>query len=271
MNFKKIQSAAAALIFVSCLVSCTEKNSSDSSDTAVTTSSETEDDFQPIEITSEELVPPSPADSPDSNAVTFDDDDFSFAYIQDQDSDSAKGTLVIAEVQGNKMLKFDDDFSVPTKGKVQKIIINAAALLGTDNLSKVRSIEFDMYADAETDAYINEDGENVKVPGTISGGGGTVTSRTDSEGKGRWYDFDEFEGGEYNFDMSGAVHAEFKFLLSASGLCWSSEMEDANFLIMRWGSENDSNLYIDNIVFYDENGESIPLIDRSTVPTEETT
>lgn len=74
------------------------------------------------------------------------------------------------------------------------------------------------------------------------------------------------KAGEYNFDMSGAVHAEFKFLLSASGLCWSSEMEDANFLIMRWGSENDSNLYIDNIVFYEENGESIPLIDRSAVP-----
>lgn len=100
MNFKKIQSAAAALIFVSCLVSCAEKNSSDSSETAVTTASETEDNFQPIEVTSEEPVPPSPAESPDPNAVTFDDDDFSFAYIQDQDPDSAKGTLVICRSSG---------------------------------------------------------------------------------------------------------------------------------------------------------------------------
>lgn len=251
MNFKKIQSAAAALTFAACLVSCAAKNSSAPSE--------------------EELIPPSPAESPDSNAVTFDDDDFSFACIQDQDIDSAQGTLEIAEVQGNKMLKFNDDFSAATKGKVQKIIINAAMLIGTENLPKVRSIGFDMYADAETDAYINEDGENVKVPGTINGGGGTVTARTDSEGSGRWYDFAEFEGGEYNFDMSGAVHAEFKFLLAASGFCWSSEMDDANFLIMRWGSENDSNVYIDNIVFYDENGESIPLVDRSSSPTEETT
>lgn len=249
MNFKKIQLAAYAVTFAACLVSCSCTKKSDPT---------------------ANLIPPSPAESPDPNAVTFDDDDFSFVSIQDQDIDSAQGTLEIAEIQGNKMLKFNDDFSVEAKGKVQKIIINAAMLIGTENLPKVRSIEFDMYADAETDSYINQDGENVKVPGTINGGGGTVTARTDSEGNGRWYDFAEFEGGEYNFDMSGAVHAEFKFLLSAGGLCWSSEMEDANFLIMRWGSENDSNLYIDNIVFYDENDQSIPLIDRSA-STEKTT
>ena len=36
-------------------------------------------------------------------------------------------------------------------------------------------------------------------------------------------------------------------------------MEDANFLIMRWGIANESDMYIDNIVFYDEDGNSIPV------------
>ena len=44
-------------------------------------------------------------------------------------------------------------------------------------------------------------------------------------------------------------------------------MEDANFLIMRWGIANESDMYIDNIVFYDEDGKSIPLAER----TEDTT
>ncbi len=204
-----------------------------------------------------------PAEASDPNAVTFDDGDFSFASVINDDSESACGELAVVEVLGNKMLKFTDDMTVSLDKKVQKISINSAKLLGTENLSKVRSIEFDIYADAVTDGYVNQDGNNVKAAGTISCGGGTVVDKTDSDGKRKWYDFTGFEGGEYNLSMSGAVHGIFKFLLADSGLCWSEKMDDANFLIMRWGSENQSNLYIDNIVFFDENGVSIPLTKNS--------
>ena len=204
-----------------------------------------------------------PAEASDPNAVTFDDGDFSFASVINDDGESAFGELDIVEVLGNKMLKFTDDMTVSLDKKVQKISINVAQLIGTENLSEVRSIEFDVYADAITDGYINQDGNNVKASGTISCGGGTVVDKKDSDGKGKWYDFTGFEGGEYNLSMSGAVHGTFKFLLADSGLCWSEKMDDANFLIMRWGSENRSNLYIDNIVFFDENGVSIPLTKNS--------
>lgn len=207
----------------------------------------------------DDLKPPVPAEASDPNTVTFDDGNFVFAEVITDDNVCAKGKLSVEEIQGNKMLKFTDDLSVPLEGKVQKIEINAAALLGLDNISKVRSIEFDVYADALTDNYVNQDGENVQVPGTISCGGGTVTAKLDANGQNKWYDFAKFEGGEYNFDFSGPVHGEFKFLLADSGEHWDDTMYDANFLIMRWGSENDSNFYIDNIVFYDENGKSIPL------------
>ena len=135
----------------------------------------------------------------------------------------------------------------------------AKALLAPEDLPKVRSIEFDIYADAVSENYKNQDGNMVKAPGTISAGGGTVTAKESSDGEGTWYDFAEFQGGEYNCERSGAVHAQFKFLLAESGVCWAEDMDDANFLVMRWGSENESNLYIDNIVFYDENGQSIPV------------
>ncbi len=209
---------------------------------------------------SDKPEPPKPAEASDPNTVTFDNGDLSFAAVIVTDPDCAHGELSVESVQGNNMLKFTDDLSVPQQGKVQKIEIHPAPLIGQENLGKVRRIEFDLYADATAENYENMDGELVQVPGTISCGGGTVTAAKNSKGEDQWYDFAEFSGGEYNFDFSGPVHGEFKFLLAASGQCWDADMEDANFLIMRWGVENDSNLYIDNIVFYDADGNSIPLV-----------
>lgn len=207
----------------------------------------------------EKTVPPPPVECGDPNAVTFDDGLFSFVSIINDDKQSAVGDLSVTEIEGNKMLKFTDDFSVPAEEKVQKLSINAAQLLAPEDLARVRSIEFDLYADAVSKNYTNQDGKKVKAPGTICAGGGTVTAKENDKGEGVWYDFAEFEGGEYNCERSGAVHACFKFLLADSGICWDETMKDANFLVMRWGSENDSNLYIDNIIFYDENGQSIPV------------
>ena len=194
-----------------------------------------------------------PAESSDSNAVTFDNGDFSFAGVINDDDFSAHGGLSVTQVMGNSMLKFTDDMTVPIDGKVQKICINAAELIGTEKLPEVRSIEFDVYADAVSDLYVNQDGVNVRTAGTICIGGGTVVKN------GKWYDFAEVQGGEYNLPMSGAVHGEFKFLLADTGYCWDEKMTDANFLIMRWGIENQSDLYIDNIVFFDKDNNSIPL------------
>lgn len=200
-----------------------------------------------------------PVQAEDINAVTFDDGNFSFASVINDDDNSAHGELSIENIMGNNMLKFADDMTVDIDGKVQKICINTAELLGTEKLPEVRSIEFDVYADAVSDDYINQDGERIKAAGTICIGGGSAISIEDKDGYGKWYDFAETQGGEYNLSMSGAVHGVFKFLLADSGYCWDKKMKDANFLIMRWGSENKSNLYIDNIVFYDENHNSIPI------------
>lgn len=270
MKSKKIYVLLASLVMASSLTACSgsssalEKTSSQATaaekkTTADKNNEKTETTTDKPQKPTEKLIPPSPVEASDPNSVTFDDGNFDFITIQDSNIDSAKGKLSIVEIKGNKMLKFTDDLSVPIDGKVQKLIVSASKLLDAKDLPKVRSIQFDLYADATAKNYTNKDGKKVKAPGTICGGGGTVTAKTDSKGKGKWYDFESFEGGEYNFDMSGAVHAEFKFLLAAGGLTWDEKMEDANFLIMRWGSENDSNLYLDNIVFYDENGNSLPV------------
>ena len=266
MKYRNILAGAMAFALAAASAGCSKETGGSSEpassaeatseNTPETTAAETTEAVTEEE-TEEELVPPEPVEASDPNAVTFDDDDFSFAEVISDDEKAAVGELSIEEVMGNKMLKFTDDNSVPLETKVQKLKFNAAQLVGLENLPKVRKIEFDLYAKATADHFINEDGENVAAPGWIGGGGGTVTAKDD-----KWYNFDEYTGGEYNFEMSGAVHGEFKFLLADSGVCWSEEMTDANFLIMRWGLSNEADLYIDNIVFYDEDGNSIPIVNE---------
>ncbi|MDE7104704.1 MAG: hypothetical protein K2O36_02355, partial [Ruminococcus sp.] len=79
------------------------------------------------------------------------------------------------------------------------------------------------------------------------------------------YQFGDWEGGEYDFERSEAIHIELKFLLAVSGQCWDGETDESNFLIMRWGAQNEGNFYIDNIVFYDEDKNSLP-IEKSEKP-----
>ena len=250
MKYRRFIAGAAAFAIAACAAGCADKKKPGSSEDTTTEAST-------AEITTEEITepePPMPVEASDENAVTFDDGVYDFAFAKSDDPDCASGTLSVAELMGNKMLKFTDDNTVPLKGKVQKIGISAAKLLGKEGAARVRRIEFDMYAQATADHLKTDDADGVRAPGWIGGGGGTVTAKDD-----KWYDFKEFSGGEYNFETSGNVHAIFKFLLADSGMCWTEDMEDANFLIMRWGVANESDMYIDNIVFYDEDGKSIPL------------
>lgn len=260
MDIRKIAVFALSLSLASAW-SCSEKSDKENGEISTTAAVAADNtDAAPAETvpaeeeTTEELIPPTPVEASDPNTVTFDDGEYSFVTVISDDDEAAVGTLSVEDVMGNKMLKFTDDGSVPLDTRVQKLSINAAQLIGTENLAKVHRIEFDVYADALSDKYVNEDGENVKAPGWIGGGGGTVTAKDE-----KWYDFQEFSGSEYNFEMSGAVHGVFKFLVYDGGMCWSEDMADANFLIMRWGLGNDSNLYLDNIVFYDGDGNSIPI------------
>lgn len=236
MKIKRIPAALLAAIMTASMIGCGEEDNS-----------------------------PKPVEASDPNAVTFDDDDCSFASIICDDNEAADGTLSVEKVKGNKMLKFTDSFIHDYDKQVQKISINAFELLGAENLEKVSKIEFDMYADALEDCLQTEDGNQVKAPGWVGGGGGSVTALKakpeDEEGK--WYQFSEFSGEEYKYDFCGPIHGDFKFLLASSGQKWSAEMDKANFLIMRWGSQNKSNIYIDNIVFFDADGNSIPTVKAS--------
>lgn len=254
--------AAMALSVTACGGETDSKTDSTASETDASSAAEA------TEAETEEEVIPTHAAFPeaDVNAVTFDDGNFAFATIICDDDTSADGTLSVEELDGNPMLKYTDATTTADNmaEMVQKVSISVSQLLAPEQLELVNSIGFEMYAAAESDAFVNDDGENVKVPGWIGGGGGTVAA------DGKWYSFADFAASginEYEMERSDACHVEFKFLLASAGKKWDATVEDPNFLIMRWGMQNLSSMYIDNITFYDADGNSIPL--TPSTPAEE--
>ena len=213
------------------------------------------------EAQTEETLPlPTHAAFPeaDPNAVTFDDGNFSFASVVNDDDTAAEGELSVETVDSNAMLKFTDTSTSADNldTAVQKIRISVGQLLRPDQLESVYSISFDCYAQAKSDLFLSDDGIYRTVPGWLGGGGGTMCA------DGNWYSFSDFSGSginEYDLERSDACHVEFKFLLAESGKKWDSTVEDVNFSVMRWGMQNISDFYIDNITFYDTEGNAIPL------------
>ncbi len=236
----------------------------ESNSTAETEAPTTQATEAPEEVTEApteaETEPPTnaPFAEADPNAVTFDDGNFDFASIVCDDDGSADGTLSIEVVDGNSMLKYTDTKTTAENlgTLVQKISIDVSKLLTPEQYAEVSSIGFDILAKAEGDLLVGESGENLKVPGWIGGGGGSVTMDD------KWYGFADYsasEINEYNLERSDAYRVNFKFLLASGGKRWDAAMEAPNFLIMRWGIQNLSSTYIDNITFYDADGNSLPL------------
>lgn len=220
--------------------------------------------------TEPETEPPTNAPFPeaDANAVTFDEVGAEIAEVIVDDDTAVSGTLSIETVDGNAMLKFTDESTDADnlEDAVQKLRIDVTSLLAPEQLALVNRIEFDVYAQAKADVFINDDGENMFVPGWIGGGGGSETA------DGKWYGFADFSAAginEYTMERSDACHVTFKFLLAASGRKWDETMTETYFQIMRWGMQNVSDLYIDNITFYGEDGASIPLTLSDTSAAEE--
>ena len=227
---------------------------------AETAAAETTAEVTEEETTEEVTEPPTNAPLPeaDPNACTFDEVGADVAVLVVDDKQAVNGTLSIEEIDGNKMLKLTDETSNADNfsDAVQKIRFDVSKLLAQDQLELVDRIEFDLYAEARDTLYVNEDGENMLAPGWIGGGGGTECS------DGKWYGFADFSGSniqEYWLPRTDACHVTFKFLLAASGKKWDNTMTQPYLQIMRWGIGNISDTYIDNITFYDADGNSIPL------------
>lgn len=268
--------ALTAAIALGSFAACSDdekESSTDSSssvaDSSTVQSSESEAESSESKAESEseseaegpEEEPEKPVLEADENAITFEDGDLYTAYNIDVDEngkgngDSSGTNLTIAEYNGSKMLKIevldqDDDGNY----KVPKVGFDVDALVGAENVNKISSFKFDMFQVA-VGTFTGEDGTEVLCPANFLGGFGGNSPTT--EDPSRWVSFGEFSASEWTWDW---VYTQFtgKILLDSNK--FEAGQDGCSIVLMRWGQPNQADIYIDNITFYDADGNSIPIV-----------
>lgn len=267
---------ALAVSAVSCSKDTDEISLNNEAETeAVTTAPEEE--AAPEETTEELVEPDYPVITPDANAITFNDsDDLFTAHCMAQknfENDESDCRLSVAEYKGERQLKIEvlDYDNEKYMYKVPKIVFDMDELVGSENLSKVKSFSCDI-TQVAVGEFKGDDGEMMLVPGNLMGTFGSNVGEECAD----WYQptgsSNEFAQAEWDFEWE-YLHVEGKWLLKG----FVDGTTDSTLVFMRWGIPNQADIYIDNITFYDEDGNSVPIVytpgaadeDDSTDNTEE--
>jgi len=221
------------------------------------------------ETTAEELTEPDyPVFTPDANAITFNDsDDLFTAHCMAQmnfENDESNCRLSVAEYKGERQLRIEvlDYDNEKYKYKTPKIVFDMDELVGSDNLSKVKSFTCDI-TQVAVGEFKGDDGEMMLVPGNLMGTFGSNVGE-DCE----WYQpagsSNEFAAAEWNFEWEH-ISVEGKWLLKG----FADGTTDSTLVFMRWSIPNQADIYIDNLTFYDEDGNSIPIVYKPGEASEE--
>lgn len=179
-----------------------------------------------------------------ADVVDFEDGNYSFVSMKTDDGGD-NSTLSVVDFNGSKQLKVD----VTDCANVPKVYFDLNSMLGSDDFDKVKTIQMDV-------TFESKDG--VTPPGWAGGAIGTQggEAKTPNWAQTAW------ECGEYDKAVSDPVTIERKFLLYSERLV--NGTEGTHMILMRWGSEVDYNMYVDNIRFLDADGNAI-AVDLKTV------
>ncbi len=267
---KKMLATLAAAAMLGTLVSC-GKDTADSpaeSSAAETTTAETS--AESSEESSEEessVSDPLPRDvGPiDENAVTFEDDDMRTAHQMDGGTDECNIELSIEDLDGDKKLRVhpvrDDDSK---DYGVVKLVFDVPNMVGAENVANIGRVTVDFTCIANG-TWVNDDGSESLVVGNFLGtvaGQLAAEKGKDDEGnliQNSWAQSDfAYQDWEHS---EGSWRCETTFPINnipANG--FAANDPSAALVIMRWGQKNDVDFYIDNITFYDKDGNSMPVL-----------
>lgn len=179
-----------------------------------------------------------------ADVVDFEDGNYSFVSMKTDDGgDNSK--LSVVNFNGSKQLKVD----VTDCANVPKVYFDLNSMLNPESFDKVKVIQMDV-------TFESKDG--VTPPGWAGGAVGTQggEAKTPNWAQTAW------ECGEYDKAVSDPVTIERKFLLYSERLV--NGTEGTHMILMRWGSEVDYNMYVDNIRFLDADGNAM-TVDLKTV------
>ena len=263
---KKLVTLMTTLAVFSSFTACNEKTSEDSKSTKLTTSetqteaiTEREETTEPEETTQEIIEPEYPKPVVEENAVTFNDsNDLYTAYCTNENNfqnDESNCNLSISEYKGEKQLKIEVlDKDGNGNYKTPKITFDVDKLVGSENLSRVKSFSVDI-TQVGVGEFMCDDGIGRIVPGNLMGTFGSLVGENCDE----WYEptgsSNAYSTEEWSLEWV-YLHVEGKWLLKS----FVDGTDEAKLVFMRWGIPNQADIYLDNLTFYDAEGKSIPIV-----------
>lgn len=255
---KRLTALLMACSMLLALTSCSDKSSSKDEEvttTAATTTAAT------TETTTEVTLPPPeiPAPVVDANAITFENgaDLFTAQCMKASEftDDEANCNLSVAEYNGTKQLKVEViDKNDAGEYKVPKIVFDVDRLVGTENVSRIAKCSLDV-TQVAVGMFTGEDGTEMLVPGNLAGKLGSNVGKDCAswlEPSGGEYAVDEWD---YEFVYK---HIEAEWILETKR--YVNGQEGCTLVFMRWAIPNQADVYIDNLTFYDDEGNSIPIV-----------
>lgn len=187
--------------------------------------------------------------------VTFEDGFLWTAEcIGDNDfqDDESECRLEIQELFGSKQLKIEvlsksDDGNY----KVPKIRFDVDKLVGKNNVSRIKTVSLDVTITADG-TFLAESGEELFVPGNCIG---RIYANSGEDGK-MWTTLAEFGFEEWKLPYA-SKHIVGNILLPSTR--YFDGQEGCTLIFMRWPIPNRADIYIDNLTFYDDDGNPVML------------
>ena len=211
----------------------------------------------------------------DPNAITFDTPSlYSGHQMKGGDADEADIKLDIVEYNGDKKMRVQvlreedaEEYLVP------KIVFNLPEMLGVENVGNIGRISVDFTCLAQS-LWTNKDGSKSLVVGNFLGAlaGNLASEKVYDEEENliqnSWATHLEFKLEDWeNSEHTWRVETKVGNPLAVNG--YAANDEGTTLVIMRWSQSNTVDFCIDNITFYDKEGNSMPIIyDAAANPAE---
>ena len=206
------------------------------------------------------------------SSIDFENGDTSFVYFNTDDNQG--GTVTTESHNGSTQLKV----TPADCSELLKLWFDLDSIMDRSVATTIKTIELDL-------TFVSTDADTPMgwVGGAIGTAGGFVLGGDNDQGQQNpgWSD-GAWDGGAYEAGEEAVVHATKKFLIPMQ--MYSEEGTNPFFGVMKWAGEVDYVLYVDNIVFKDENdnvisfepkfnvGGSAPAADAATdAPAADTT
>lgn len=192
----------------------------------------------------------------DGCTVTFDDNSLWTAQcIGDNnfEDDESECILTVEEMHDSRQLRIQVlDMNEDGEYKVPKIKFDVDELIGTENVSKIKSVSLDITACANG-FFTGENGSELFVPGNFMG----EIDANSGEECAVWTTLAKFEYAEWEKEYI-RQNIKGEFLLPKSR--YINGEKDCTIVLMRWPIPNQADIYIDNITFFDDDGNPLPLV-----------